>query len=110
MLFVAYDPAMTSPMDELLPVVQPTATAWILSGPASDASARVLGSFSLNLEPAGSTPPSALPPWMPPDWAANSSARALAALGLLEADPGMVHRLALGGQMLGLQRVEGPRS
>lgn len=106
-LLVAYDPAMTSPLDELLPVTQATATAWIISCAAPDGSAPVLGRFTLALEPAGTQAPSPLPPWLAPNWGVNSSARALAALGLLEADPGTACRFTLGGQLLTLRRASG---
>src|SRR5690606_23286141 len=52
-LLVAYDPAMTSPLNELLPVTEPTATAWILSAALVPEDIELLGSFALNLEPAG---------------------------------------------------------
>jgi len=105
-LLVAYDPALTSPIDELLSVTEPTATAWILSARAHTETP-LLGSFSLVLGPRGSSPPTPLPAWLPPQWAANSSAHALAALGLLEASPDTALHLALGGQVLSLQRVGG---
>lgn len=109
-LLVAYDPAMTSPLDELLPVMESTATAWIISCGLPDEAAPVLGCFTLALEPAGTQTPSPLPPWLPSNWAGHSSARALAALGLLEADPGTACRLTLGGQLLTLRRTPGGRA
>jgi hypothetical protein len=105
-LFVAYDPALTSPIDELLPVTQPSATAWILCDHALAKGKGALCSLRLNLGPAGSEQPTPLPPWLPSKWASNSSARALAALGLLDARPGTVQRLALGSQLLRLSRFE----
>ena len=104
-LLVAYDPAMTSPLDELLPVTQPTATAWIISSDLPVLPAPALGGFTLALEPAGMQAPSPLPPWLPSNWAGHSSARALAALGLLDAEPGTACRLTLGGQLLTLRRT-----
>ena len=106
-LLVIYDPAMTSPLDELLPVAQSTASAWIISAGTPSETAPILGSFTMALEPAGMQAPSELAAWLPASWAAHSSARALAALGLLEADPGAALRLALGGQMLSLRRAAG---
>jgi hypothetical protein len=104
-LLVAYDPVMSAPMDELLRVAEPTATAWILSagGPPR---ASALASFALEFGVANGEPPSALPAWLPAHWSAHSSARALAALGLLEQDRAAVCRLAFGAQILRLHRVE----
>jgi hypothetical protein len=106
-LFVAYDPAMTVPINELLSTAEPTATAWILSAGGGRTEAPVLGSFALVLEPAALSIPTPLPVWLPPRWAVNSSARALAALGLLEAAPNTPLLLALGGQVVNLQCVDG---
>ena len=108
-LLVVYDPAMTSPLDELLPVAQSTSTAWVISCGTPDATAPVLGAFTVALEPAGHAP-STLAPWLPASWAAHSSARALAALGLLEADAQTPLRLTLGGQMLTLRRTAGAQA
>jgi hypothetical protein len=104
-LLVAYDPAMTGPMRELLPITDHTATAWILSAAPAFADVPVLGSFVLDLETQGTTPPSAMPPWLPAAWSGHSSARALAALGLLEAAEGSCFRMTVGGQLLGIRRV-----
>jgi len=106
-LLVVYDPAMTSPLDELLAVSESTSTAWVISCGVPDETAPVLGSFGVALEPAGAQAPSELASWLPASWAAHSSARALAALGLLEAGPEMPLRLSLGGQMLTLRRTDG---
>lgn len=106
-MLVAYDPAMTAPMDELLPVTDSTATAWILSAGAAGEDAPVLGSFVLELGTADTAHPTPLPSWLPPRWAEHSSALALAALGLLEAVPDTVCRLSLGGQLLSLRSVDG---
>lgn len=106
-LLVAYDPAMTSPFDELLPVTEPTATAWIISSRSSVAAVPVLGCFTLTLESVAGQAQSPLPSWLPPRWAGHSSARALAALGLLESQAGTPCRLTLGGQMLTLRRTPG---
>jgi hypothetical protein len=105
-LLVAYDAAMNGPMRELLPITQPTATAWILSAAPAFAHVPVLGSFALDLEPRGTTPPSAMPSWLPQAWSEHSSARALAALGLLESAGGTAFRMTLGGQLLSIRRVE----
>lgn len=108
-LLVTYDPAMKAPTDEWLPVGESTATTWILTVPtdAVDAPAPALGGFELHLGPAGAEEPSPLPDWLPTRWAGHSSARALAALGLLEAAPDTVCRFAFGRQLLRLQRMNG---
>jgi hypothetical protein len=105
-LLVVYDPPMTSPMDELLAVREPIATAWVISGAASSpAGAPVLGSFALSLEDPAERAASQLPSWMPGPWSGYASARALAALGLLDGgQPWAGFRL--GGRMLGLRRLE----
>jgi hypothetical protein len=105
-LLVAYDPAMTSPMNELLAVEDPTASAWVIGSGLADASA-ALASFTLTLEPPGAQASPPLPSWMPANWARHSSARGLAALGLLDARPDAVCRLPLGAQSLCLRRVTG---
>lgn len=102
-LLVAYDPAMTAPLDDWLPVSQPTATAWVL-GPAQ-ADTLPLASFELELN--ADAEPTAWPGWLPAPWAAHSSAHALAALGLLDDAPGATHCLAYAGLGLRLRRVGG---
>lgn len=104
-LFVAYDPAMTAPLNELLPVTEPAATAWILSAASAPEGFAPLGAFALNLESEPAAEESPLPAWLPPGVRHNSSARALAALGLLEAQQETVFRMRLGNQMLALRRT-----
>jgi hypothetical protein len=104
-LLVVYDPGMTSPLSELLPVHEATASAWIISSGPVDEAAPVLCTFSLALGRAGTQSATPHPAWLPASWAAHSSARGLAALGLLEAEAGTPCRLSLGGQMLTLQRT-----
>ena len=106
-LLVAYDPAMTAPMDELLPIREATATAWIISGVAPVAGVPALGSFAIGLEPDGIQESTRFPTWLPSHWAMHSSAAALAALGLLEAPAGTVYRTPLGAQTLCLLRLPG---
>jgi hypothetical protein len=105
-LLAAYDPAMTSPMNELLALDDAVASAWIISSGLADAPVAI-GSFTLALEPAATQMPSSLPSWMPQHWARHASASGLAALGLLDADTNTVCRLALGAQSLSLRRVAG---
>jgi hypothetical protein len=106
-LLVAYDPAMTAPMDELLPIRQATATAWVISASAPAADLPVLGSFAVRLEHGGAHQSTPFPSWLPSHWAAHSSAAALSALGLLETPAATVYRLPLGAQTLCLQLLPG---
>jgi hypothetical protein len=106
-LLVAYDPAMTAPMDELLPIREATATAWVISSDAPVAGVPVLGSFAVGLEHEGALEPTPFPVWLPPHWAAHSSAAALAALSLLEAPAGTAYRTPLGAQTLCLLQLPG---
>ena len=105
MLLVAYDPPMTSPLDELLPVREGTASAWIVSTRPLAGAPPALASFALEMVRPDHGDPSSLPGWMPSDWTAHASARGLAALGLLAQEIGAEHRLPLGGGMLSLRRV-----
>ncbi|MBG9388460.1 beta-ketoacyl synthase chain length factor [Caenimonas aquaedulcis] len=102
-LLVVYDPAMTAPLNELLPIAQGTAAAWIVSGGTPRGDAPVLASFALSLEDAGAQPASPLPGWMPAAWAGHASARALAALSLMDAAAGAAGGYPLGGRTLRLQ-------
>lgn len=106
-LLVCYDPAMTPPIDELLPITEPTATAWILSAPAADGQVPALGSFEIELATANSGQPTPLPGWLPGRWSSHSCARALAALGLLEVGVDAAYRMTLGSQLLSLRRLDG---
>ena len=104
-LLVVYDPAMTSPMDELLPVREAVATAWILSaGDVSD-TAHGLGSFALMLEKPDVAEPTDWPAWLPESWQTRCSARSLHALALLAAPPDTTLRFTLGAQRLVLRRL-----
>jgi hypothetical protein len=105
-LLVVCDPALTAPLDELLPIVHGTAAAFVISAGAASAPAAGLGGWRMTLEPAAGAAPSPLPHWLPPAWSGNSSARALAALGLLEQDAGTLARFSLGGQLLALWRQD----
>jgi hypothetical protein len=106
-LLVAYDPPMAAPMDELLPIVDATAAAWIIDCGSPAAGAAPLASFGLSVEP-GPQQSSPLPPWMPGGWATQSSARAIAALTLASAQPGAGMRFSMGAQTLALTRLGEP--
>ena len=103
-LLVAYDPAMTAPMDELLSIHEATASAWIISSDVISDGMPAIASFALSLASAASSAPTAWPAWLPTRWASHSSASALAALGLLEAPLETTYRMTFGAQLLCLQR------
>jgi hypothetical protein len=107
-LLVCYDAAMTAPMDELLPITAPIASAWILSagGPRRTPA---LASFELRFEKANGSSPTPAPNWLPARWSAQSGASALAALGLLLVDGDGTYRCVIGGLMLSLRRTAGER-
>lgn len=106
-LLAVCDPALPSPLDELLPITHSTAASFVLTaGDAPDA-VPSLASFELRLRGAAEAPVTPWPEWLPSAWHANSSARALAALGLLDQPAGRAMHLALGGQTLTLRRKEG---
>jgi len=106
-LFVCFDPAMTGLMQEVLPITQPTACAWLLS--ASDQTLPALAHFTLTLEseirsashPTASLPTS-LPHWLPARWSPNATAQGFAALGLLDMPTHAHYRMAFGAQTLTL--------
>lgn len=106
-MLVSYDPAMPEPLAELLPVTRPTACAWILAADGVAGKAAPLARFELALADPAAAPASPLPAWLPAHWAAHSSARAIAALGLLEAPATARMHLPLGGRTLVLNRVAG---
>jgi hypothetical protein len=105
-LLVAVDPAMTVPLDELLPITQGTAAAFVLSAGDAAPAAPGLGRFRMELQAATGASPTPLPAWLPQAWSSNSSARAIAALGLLEQPAGTISRSSLGGQSLALWRED----
>jgi hypothetical protein len=104
-VLIAYDPPMTAPLDELLPVREEMACAWVIgcTPPAQDLPA--LASFALTLAPGEPSMPAAFPDWMPAAWASYSSARGLAALALLDAAEDAELQLALGAQCVRLRRT-----
>lgn len=94
-LLVSFDPAMHEPFDECLPIYSASGAAMVLSvGEHREGLARL----ELSLQFPFRSKAHALPPWMPASWAAHSSARALALLGMLEDDAPLC--LSLGGQSL----------
>jgi hypothetical protein len=106
-LFVAYDAPLPQPLRCLLPIEQATATAWIITSGAGASSPdqTPLGSFELSLHQAGATRDEAAPTWLPPRWAANSSARLFTVLALLAHGRGGCE-FALGAQRLRVALVD----
>ena len=74
-LFVCYDSPLPSPMREVMPVVEPTAIALVLSPGASPAS---LATWDLAIVPQRGA--AQWQDWVPPAWHANASARGFAVL------------------------------
>jgi hypothetical protein len=104
LLLVSYDPAMSAPLDDWLAVQEPTASAWVLSAGGAPAEPRPLARFSFALASVSEREAAPLPPWLPPRWAAHSSAWSLAALGLIDAAPGSELVLGFGHQRLVVRR------
>ncbi|HEY8049800.1 MAG TPA: beta-ketoacyl synthase chain length factor [Ramlibacter sp.] len=105
-LLACYDVPMTPPMDEVLPVREGIASAWVISS-AGHESLPSLACFELALQPARGIEPSALPAWMPAAWQEHAAARALAALAMLDSPAGASMRFALGGQHMSLRLHDG---
>ena len=105
-LMAVCDPAMTAPMDELLPIVHGTAAAFVISVGDVDGQPPALARFRMALQAGSAAAPSPLPAWLPPAWNSNSSARAFAALALLEQAAGTAAHFSLGGQTLSLWRED----
>lgn len=103
-LFVAYDVSMTPPMDEVLPIVSPTATAWVIS-PCVDDICTGLADFKITVEPEISPRIAKLPAWIPKQWHANSSIQGFAALGLLQLTQDECCRLPFGDCSLVIQTI-----
>ncbi|HTH78571.1 MAG TPA: beta-ketoacyl synthase chain length factor [Ramlibacter sp.] len=104
-LLVSYDPAMTAPMDELLPAREAIANAWVIDC-VPDSSRNALATFALALAPReGQVGMASVAGWMPQEWAHHSSARALAALALIDTAHDTSLRFGLGGQSLTLRRT-----
>lgn len=102
-LFVSFDPAMTSPMNEQLPVNQPTASAWIIS--SGESHFPTLAKFKLTLEN-DSLPCTSLPSWIPNDWAQNSTAYGYVCLSLIERKQASSCRIRLGHQTLNIEVID----
>lgn len=103
-LFVSFDPAMTNPMVEQLPVTQPTASAWVVS--VGESHNPVLAKFKLTLE-TDKYPCTLLPSWIPNGWLHNSTAFGYAALSLIESKQSDFFRFQYGVQTLKLEVIHG---
>ena len=77
-MFVCYDSPLPAPLSEVMPVIETTAIALVLT-PA--ATARSLGAWEIEVVPGGQA--LTWPGWMPATWHANASARGFAALATL---------------------------
>lgn len=100
-LLVCFDPAMTGPLLEQLPVQQSTACAWIVS--TQPPVAPNLVRYRATLRPERSADP--LPNWIPSCWGHNSSAWGLAALSLISDKQNLPFRLGFGTNTLTLQTI-----
>ena len=80
-LYVCYDSPLPPPISAVMPVIEPSAIALVLTPCAGNTP---LASWSLNIVPRRGD--AAWPEWIPCAWHANASARGFAALGLI-ADP-----------------------
>lgn len=104
-LLVSYDAKMTAPMDELLPIKNSTASAWILSA-GFERRIPKLASFAIDVADGRDAKPTLLPGWIPTAWSGQSSSFALAALGLLEQEKAEL-LLRWNGLMLSVRRDQG---
>jgi len=102
-LFVSYDAKMTAPLDELLPIGNSTASAWVLSAGMGLRTPK-LASFAIDIAEAPNANPTVLPNWIPTSWSGQSSSFGFAALGLLEEREDAALLMRWSGSMLTLRR------
>lgn len=81
-LYVCYDSPMPPPLCDVMPVLEATAIALVLTPTATP---RSLAGWEITLDPGNEETP--WPDWLPPIWHVNASARGFAALATLE-NPG----------------------
>jgi hypothetical protein len=103
-LLVCYDPMMTAPLDEVIPILHPIGTAWLISDARTPAP-EALATFRLRLDPGGSPATSPGPDWLPTAWRTQAAAVGLAALALIEQGTGAIHSLRVGGRDALLERL-----
>jgi hypothetical protein len=80
-MFVCYDSPLPAPLSEVMPVIETTAIALVLTPTAT---ARSLGAWEIEVVPWEQA--LTWPEWMPATWHANASARGFATLATLS-DP-----------------------
>jgi hypothetical protein len=90
-------------MDELLPIGNSAASAWVLSAGIEQQAAK-LASFTIDIADDRDAAPALLPSWIPTAWSAQSSSFAFAVLGLLEQQEKEELRLRWNGLMLSVRR------
>lgn len=103
-LLVVSDPILPEPLQELLPIACSTAASFILTAQNGLLDAASIARFSLALDPAGDEELSALPMWMPAEWHAIPSAKAIAVLASIADPSGTAMRFALGQQVVSVRR------
>lgn len=103
-LLVCYDPMMTSPLDEVVPIHHALGSAWLISA-ATLQSADALATFRLELPDDGSPMESRWPAWLPSTWRTQAAAAGLAALSLIEERAGTTFPLRTGGRAAMLTRL-----
>ena len=81
-LYVCYDSPLPAPLSEVMPVLESTAIALVLTPAATPQS---IAEWQIALDPA--TGEQLRPEWIPAIWDANASARGFAALATLLANP-----------------------
>ena len=77
-IYVCYDSPLPSPVCEVMPVIEPTAIALVLT---PNASSNSLATWDISINPR--TGVTVWQEWIPPAWHANACARGFAALELL---------------------------
>jgi Beta-ketoacyl synthase, N-terminal domain len=77
-LYVCYDSPLPAPLCDVMPMVEPTAIALVLT---AEAAAGSMAAWEIGLQPGDEE--TAWPNWVPATWHANASARGFAALATL---------------------------
>jgi len=99
-LLICFDPAMTGPILEHLPIHQPTACAIVVT--TQDTNTPALATIHAKLS--CSEQPDNFPKWLPSEWEQNSAAYGFAFLGQISTEPTRPITLKLGQQALSLTR------
>ncbi len=93
-LYVCYDSPLPEPLAAVMPVVDATAIAMMLTSAPTD---HTLAAWDIDIIPADGEV--AWPTWMPDHWRANASARGFAALNTLAQSAGADARLPLSPEL-----------